>query len=269
MSFATGGMGATFQGPAGVLVSLGIEYITANPLVINQLYNYAALIPLFILAITASQRDARFVGLLLPIWAGFALFFGWLKYPDINGIAGTGDANAFALIIILLMLGIMTYMHETVHERFGIAGPGNKIIKIFTFLIVLQCVVVFFNSAAIFPALFPPGVQPIAAGNSQQFGNIDLTSQMTSVSGSGGLWAQIVDIATITLQLAVSSLFMFLKFVIGIAAFSIILASIFPWITMAGAAGVAFLVVIQFAIWTMYAIFIFTVFYKPGPDPGW
>jgi len=269
MTTSSAGMGLTFGGPAGVLVSLGIEYITSNPTLVYQMYNYAAIIPLFILAITASQRDARFVNILIPVWAGIMLFFGWLKYPDVNGVPGSGVANAFALIVILIMLAIMTYMQETIHERFGIAGPGNKIIKIFTFIIVLQAVVVFMNTGAVFSSIFPTGTQAISTGNTQQYLNVDMTYQMTGMSGSGGLLAQVVDIATATLQIAVAAIKMLLSVLIGIAAFSLILAAIFPWILQAGAIGAAFLVILQFAIWSMYLIFIVSVFYKPGPDPGW
>jgi len=272
MTTSAAGMGLTMGGPAGVLVSLGIESIVGiatNPTLVYQLYNYAAIIPIFILAISAGQRDTRFVGLLIPIWAGFTLFFGWLKYPDVNGIAGSGAANAFALIVILVILGIMTYMQETIHERFGIAGPGNKIIKIFTFIIVLQAVVVFMNVPTVFQAIFPSGTQSISTGNTQQFLNVDMNHQMTGMSGSGGLLAQIVDIATATLQIAISSVKMLITMLIGIAAFSLILTAVFPWIVQAGAIGLAFLVIIQFAIWSMYLIFIVTIFYKPGPDPGW
>ena len=269
MTNAAAGMGLTFGGPAGVLVSLGIEYLTSNPTLVYQLYNYAAVIPLFILAITASQRDARFVNILIPVWAGLMLFFGWLKYPDVNGVVGSGAANAFALIVILVMLAIMTYMQETIHERFGIAGPGNKIIKIFTFIIILQAVVVFMNAASVFPAIFPTGTQAISTGNTQQFLNVDMNYQLTGMSGSGGLLAPVVDIATATLQIAISAIKMLISILIGIAAFSLILAAIFPWIVQAGAMGTAFLVILQFAIWSMYLIFIVTIFYKPGPDPGW
>ena len=269
-SFASSGMGATFNGPAGVLISLGIENLISNPILLTQLYNYAAIIPLFILAITAGQRDTRFVALLIPLWAGFGLFAGWLKLPDTPGVSGSGVAGTFALVVILLMMGIMTYMHESVHERFGIAGPGNKVVKIFTFLIVLQCCVAFVNSAAIFPSLTPStgGIGTITATNTQ-YSNINLNVEMTSLSGTGGLFAGIVDIASATLQIAVSALILFLKLLLSIALFSSVLASVFPWIMQAGSVGLGFLILVQFAIWTMYLIFIFTIFYKPGPDPGW
>jgi hypothetical protein len=254
--YAAAGMGVTFGGPAGVLIPLGIENVMSNLTQITNLYNMFSLFIILILAIASSQRDTKFMGLLIPLWAGFCMFAGWLKYPD----QGAG----FGILVVCTMLGIMTYWQETRHEKFGIAGPGNTIIKIFTALIVLQCVVVFVNSSQIFPA----DVQPIAASNNQ-YANIDLTKEITQVGGTGGWFAQVIDIATMSLQIAISAGLLLLKCLLSIALFSLVLAQVFPWVVQAGAIGVAFLVVIQFAIWTMYAIFVITTWYRPGPDPGW
>ena len=262
MVFAAAGMGATFGGPAGVLLSLGVENVLGNLTQITFIYNIWAVFIIFILAIAASQRDTKFMGLLIPLWAGFCMYAGWLKYPN----QGTG----FGILVVCAMLAIMTYMQETVHERFGIAGPGNKIIKIFTFIIVLQSVVVFMNGNPVVnsASIFPSDVQPIAASN-PMYGNIDLQHEMTNTNDAGGLFERAVAIATSSLQIAITALIVLLNWIIGIAVFSLVLASVFPWIVQAGGMGLAFLIIIQFAIWTMYIVFILSTFYRPGPDPGW
>lgn len=254
--YAAAGMGATFQGPAGVLVSLGIESVLTNLAQITFWYNLFAIFTMMCIFVVASQRDARFLSILLPVWAGIEMYFGWLKYPD--------QAVGFGIIVVCTMIAIMTYMQETVHERFGIAGPGNKVIKIFTFLIILQCVVVFVNSSQIFPSDVPN----LAASNAQ-YTNIDLQTQMTGITNSGGILNQIVDLATAATQIALASLVLLGKCLLSIALFSVVLAQVFPWIVQAGAIGIAFLVVMQFAIWIMYLLFIFTMFYRPSGDPGW
>jgi hypothetical protein len=253
-AFAVIGMGATDPGTR--LISLGIETVVQNQALVTQYYNYFAIFTIALLAFSAAQRDTRFFGLLLPLWAGFCMWAGWLVFPN--------QATGFAIIVICTMLAIMTYMQDTLHERFGIAGPGNRVVKIFTFLIILQCVVVFVNSAAI----FGDGIPAIAASN-PEYNTIDLASNMGAVNSAGGLTASVVDIATIALQTAYSVLLLLVKCIISIAAFSIILNMVFPWIGMSGAIGIAFLVVVQFAIWIMYLLFIFTLFYKPPPDPGY
>lgn len=258
--YVSQGIGMTLNGGLPLL-PLGVERAIPNsPTLVTMVYNLFVIFIILVLATAASQRDAKFMAWLLPVWAGFSMFAGWLVYPD----QGTG----FGIIIICVMIATMTYMQETVHERFGIAGPGNKMIKIFTFIVLLQCVVVFTNSAAIFPALFPSTPAGVGATN-DQYATIDLNAQMGAMSGSGGLLAQVVNVATITGQMAVAAILMMVKCIVAVAAFSIVLAQVFPWIMQAGAGGLAFLVVIQFAIWIIYLIFVVTVFYKPGPDPGW
>jgi hypothetical protein len=196
------------------------------------------------------------MAILPPVWAGITMWAGWLVYPN----QGTG----FAIIVVCVMLALMNYFTEVRHERFGIAGPGNLVIKIFTFIVVLQCAVVFVNSASIFPS----DTQPLTTSNTQ-YVSMDYVNQTYELSSSGGLLAQAVDIASATLQIAISSLLLFLKVILAITVFSLVLTQIFPWIGAAGAIGAAFLVMLQFAIWTVYLCFIVVLFYKPGPDPGW
>lgn len=255
ITYAAAGIGASLGGPAGVLIPLGIELVLSDLTQITFYYNLWSVFIIMLLAVTASQRDTRFIALLLPLWAGLCMLVGWLKYPN----PGTG----FAVLIVCAAIAIMTYMQETVHERFGIAGPGNKIVKIFMGLMILQCVVVFVNSAAIFPV-----DGPISESN-EQYTNIQLQSNFDSINGAGGLTAPAVDVLSITIQMALSMLLMFIKCLLSIALFSVVLAQVFPWIVQAGAVGIAFLVLLQFAIWGMYMLFVFTLFYKPSLDPGW
>ena len=255
-SFASAGMGATFGGPAGVLISLGIELVVTDIVKVTAYYNYFALFVILMLAVVAGERDARFVSVLMPMWAGFCMFAGWLKYPN--------QATGFGVLIVCSALAIMTFMQERVHERFGIAGPGNRVIKIFMFLIILQCVVVFVNSSSIFPS----EAQPLASSNTQ-YANIDLAGNMGATNSAGGLTASIVDIVSIATQTAYSILLLLVKCLISIAAFSLIINSVFPWIAQAGTIGIAFLVVMQFSIWLMYLVFIYTLYARPPPDVGW
>jgi hypothetical protein len=255
MSFAAAGMGMTMGGPAGVLVSLGIEQVVSNLTLVTQYYNYFSLFVIMLLAVVSGQRDAKFISVLMPIWAGFCMFAGWLKYPNM----GTG----FAILVVCCAIAIMTYMQETIHEKFGIAGPGNKIIKIFMFLIILQCVVVFVNSASIFPVLGP------ITESSTQYSNIKIDSQFSTINLVGGTGNPVIDILTIAPQMAMAALGLLLKCLLSIVLFSAVISQVFPWIAQAGAIGVAFLVVVQFAIWTMYLLFIYTLFGRPNLDPGW
>jgi hypothetical protein len=254
IEYVTLGLGATDPGTR--LISLGIETVVSDPTLVINYYNWLSVILLAIIALSASQFDAKFISILIPIWAGFELWAGWLYFPN--------QSTGYAVIVVCAMIAIMTYMQETRHEKYGIAGPGNTIVKIFTFLIVLQSVVVFVNSAQIFPS----DTVPVGIENSQ-YATIDLAKNMGVMNSAGGLTADIVDTGSILLQTGISVLLLLGKLLLSIAFFSVILAMVFPWIVEAGVIGTAFLVVIQIAIWVMYALFIFALYYKPSPDPGW
>lgn len=254
-SFLAAGAGLTMAGPAGVLIPLGIETVVSNPSLVTLYYNYFALFGIFLLGIMASQRDSKFISFILPVWGGVCVFAGWLKFPD----AGAG----FSILVVLVVLSIINYMQDTRHERFGIAGPGSIIIKLFTFMIILQCVVVFVNSSSIFPT----GTQPIAQSD-QKYANIDLQQNVGQISGTGGLYSVVQNIVTIATEIGISSLVLLGECAVSVGAFSFVLSQIFPWILQAGAIGAAFLVILQFAIWTLYVLFWFTMTYRPSPDPG-
>jgi hypothetical protein len=256
MSLISAGMGLTMAGPGGVLITLGIETVISDLATVTRLYNYFSVFTLLIIGLVASQRDARFISILMPFWAALCMFAGWLKYPDM----GAG----FGIIVVSAVFAIFTYMQETRHERFGIAGPGNTIVKIFMALMILQCAVVFVNSSAIFPDIKSP-----LAATPPEYSNIQQQSNFNTINGVGGFSAPVVDIITLGTQLAFSFLKLFLACLISIAAFSVILAQVFPFITAAGAIGVAFLVLVQFAIWGMYMLFALQMFFKPSIDPGW
>lgn len=249
--------GLTTAGPEGVQIPLGLGQIFPNdPGSITFYYNLFSIFTLAILASVSGQRDTKYMALLIPLWAGFTMFAGWLKYDSM--------VQGFGILVVCSAIAMISYMQDTRHERFGIAGPGNTIIKIFTFLIVLQCVVAFTNTIHV----FPDDVKPIAAVE-EKYTNIDLTKEIPKLSNTGGLMNDIVSAGTASVQMGLSALRLFLECLLSIAFTSIVLMSIFPWLTQAGAAGTAFLVVLQFVIWIMDVLFILSVFYRVSLDPGW
>jgi hypothetical protein len=56
--------------------------------------------------------------------------------------------------------------------------------------------------------------------------------------------------------------------VASVVVFAVVLAQIFPWIG-ATPLGVAFLVVLQTAIWICYIMLVFSWFFKPSLDAGY
>ena len=267
MTFLGGsGLGATFSGPGGVLIPLGVETLgVLSSIQISNIYNWVAVILIVIAAVSASMLDKKAMMIITPLVAGFTMWAGWLNFNNNpNPIASAG--TEFGIIVVCVVIGIVQYMTEVQHERFGIAGPGNKVVKLFWFLIILQATVGLVNNASIFPS----DVQPISNVNSNpEYANLNLNVEMTEINSAGGLTAAVVDIVTIAGQLAASILLLFLKILLSLAAFSVIMYGVFPWFSQAGAAGIAILSILQIGIWLMYFMFIFTIYYKPSPDPGY
>ena len=239
---------------AGPLLSLSIEKFITSPTAVSFYYNMWCVLTLALIAFSAGQFDQRFIAILCPIWAAFCVFAGWFQPANVGNFIG--------IIVVCLMLAYLYYVMEVRHERFGLAGPGNLIVKIFTFVVILQCAVVFFNSTAIFPADAQYTV------SNSQFMSIDFLNQTQDVTDSGGLTATLVNISTIILQITVSILLLVIKCLAAIAVFSLVINAVFPFIA-ASAYGAAFLVMLQFVVWTIYLWFIFTMYYKPGPDPNY
>jgi hypothetical protein len=267
MTFTGGsGLGLTMAGPGGVLFSLGIETLgVLSSTQIWNIYNWAAVLLICITAVSASMLDKKAMIIITPIVAGFTMWAGWLNFNN-SPNPSASMATEFGILIICVVIGIVQYMTEVQHERFGIAGPGNKVVKLFWFLIILQAVVGMVNQSSIFPS----DVQPLSTTNSNpEYRNINLNTEMTEINSAGGLTAAVVDIVSIAGQLAASILLLLLKMIISLAAFSVIMYGVFPWFAQAGVAGVLILGIIQLGIWLMYVMFIFTIYYKPSPDPGY
>jgi hypothetical protein len=259
LAVTAAGMGASWAGPAGVLIPIGIEQVVSDLTTVTRLYNWFSISMVLLIGVTAGYRDSEMIGILMPLWAAFCMLAGWLQFPN----PGTG----FGILVVCVALAIMTYMNSKMHERFGIAGPGNKIIKITIGLIILQCVVAFVNPSAGFAGIFPDNTA--VAPSNAQYGNVDLNTQISNINSAGGLTALGVDILSIATQMAYSLFLLLMKVLVSIGAFSLILNGVFPWIAASGQIGIAFLMMIQFAIWFMYLLFIFTLAYKPSPDPSW
>lgn len=236
------------------LISLQIENVLANnPALVTKLYNYFAIVTLLMIGLSAGKSSARFINILLPLWAAFEVFAGWLTFPD----QGTG----VGVIVACFGLAAMSYMIDVRHERFGIAGPGNLTMKLIAWVIIIQASVAFVNAAAIFPQ-----GSPVATPTNNQYKQLttDLSTQIGSMNAAGGLTAPAVDIVSQGTQMAIGALLFFLRIAVSLGAFSVVLLWIYPFLGQS-AAGIAFLSFIQIAIWILYAFFILQLF-RPGTE---
>jgi hypothetical protein len=236
----------TMKGPSGLLVPLGFESVMPLPMAL-ALYNWISFGLILLMASIASRRNMGKVAITVPIVAGITLWFGWLNFPD-----PTQATKAYSFIIMFVLLGVGIYMKDTLHKEFGIAGPGSMLMNLAVFMILLQAIVGIMNASAIWDQNV--GVQ------SNQWNNVDIQNEVSSLSNTGGLFNQIIDIGTILLNIAISAMKIFVSMIMSVAVFSVALVLIFPILSTSPMA-IAMLGVMQIGIWILYAKFGNDYFY--------
>jgi hypothetical protein len=245
-----------------VLVSLGIENLPNMTLTkASSLYNWIAIGFIFLIGSMSSKRMTRFFAILIPIFASLFVYFGWLQ--------ASNPAQTYAVIIICAIMGVVTYMKGSLRENFGGGGPGNLIINIVFYLIILQTCVGLVNATGVWQHGNQTNYAPTPTDYQMNAPNADLTQTVPTISNSGGLLQSVTGTASILAQLAISCVKMLMDIVVSIAAFSITINNIFPFITApdgGGMLGVFMLAALQVGIWFAYVLFFVNLMAKPFPD---
>lgn len=229
------------KGPYDILVSLGIEYI----LPITQarvFYNWISVIGLTCIAAMASQRTTRFFGILVPVFAALFMYFGWFTMND-----PASPEKLWGVVVIATVIAVAVYMKGSLHERFGIAGPGAMVFNVVFYIIILQAVVGFVNSTAIWS-----GAQA-APSTTSEYTNVELTQKMTDVNENAGAIDTLSADASMLMGLAIGVIKMFVSMAFALAAFTVVIGLLYPWIP-SSIYGAGFLVLMQLGIYLMYYI---------------
>ena len=250
-SYESASRGATFNGPYGILVPLGLEQVIPLQTAL-MFYNWIAIMLLFFIMSMASQRNMRFFVIIVPMIAALFAYFGWLN--------STNDAQVWGFIGLTALISVAIYMKDSNKEKWGTAGPGNPMLNLVFFMILLQSAVGVVNTTGIWD-------QNMAATPSQ-YQNVDLSEQMGGISNTGGLLEGAIATAVQLLEMSIMILKMIISIILTVAAFSVTLLIIFPF--LAGNVYIlAALGAIQVIIWLLYAWFFFTIIYKPMPEGGY
>jgi hypothetical protein len=257
------------SGPTGIMVSLGIEYVVGMALTTAYMYyNYISVCLMFFIAAMAGARsESRFL-IVLPIMGGIFLWFGWIQ-------TGTPDTQLQFLmfLIIAALLGIFSYMNDVNHEKYGVAGPGSKLLNIVFFLILFQAAVGVISGFNLFDAGTAQPVSNVCTVGYQcdAYGNIMLSESVGTIGETGGLFQSAIGILTALPMLAIGILKMLITILISIVAFPLVLnasiSSIYPGIS-SNMAYIGFLALMQVGIWAVYLMTIFAWYYKPTPGEG-
>lgn len=232
------GMTVTCKGPYDILVSLGLEEVL--PLAqARVMYNWISVALLLLIGAMASSRTTRFFGILLPLFAGLLMYFGWFTLND-----PASPGKLMGVVVIAALIAVALYMKGSLHERFGLAGPGSMLFNLVFFIILLQVTVGFVNSTAI----WSPNA---AATASTAYTNIDLEQSFDSTNQNIGATGSLSEAGTILTEMAVSCVTMFITIAAALVAFSAVLAAIYPWIWQSSY-GPAFLGLMQVGIYIVY-----------------
>jgi hypothetical protein len=241
-----------------VRVSLGFENIAGVTLTkASVYYNWVSLGFLFLIGSMSSKRMTRFFAMLIPVFAGLFVWFGWLQSPT--------PAATIGVIVMCAILGVVVYMKGSLKENFGTGGPGSLVMNIMFYLMILQAVVGLVNisgvwvhntqvNTAITPSDYVNGIQSAP--------NADLSKSIPSVSAGAGQGQTVVDTAGAAIQGLTGGLFTILNMlVVALGGFATLFLTIFPWLNDVPLA-VQTLALFQIFIYGIYVWFLYHLFAK-------
>ena len=249
----TGTQGVTANG--GRLIPLGIENVpglTSDEII--WFYNIIAVGMLMLLGSITSERNVRHWTILVPVMGALFMFFGWLSSP-------TG--NTYGIIVFCVFIAVMIYMKGSLKENFGIGGPGNTILNIVVYLIILQAIIGLVNLPAV--SLFNnQNVAPTPA----EYQNVDLPSQFGSLANSGGWMQAAISAATLFITAIIGIVYAVIGMLKAILLFPLTAQEAFPVIT-ASPMVMQFLIVFQIGEWLGLIWVFYQIFYTKSPFLEW
>jgi hypothetical protein len=253
----------TGMNPLGLMIPLGIEnWVPAADAIMY--YNYIALGLILLIAGFAGQTNESRFTFFVPIFAGLMVFVGWLHAPD--------PASYFGMVIGCLLLGAMMYMNDMNHEKYGLPGPGTKLLTIVMLIIVFEASVTLMSTSGL--NIFPELGGDVGQHQSDRFcntygyscdanGNMMLEASITPMNNMGGAGLDVASIVMWAVSAMVGAFLFLIKILWAIVAFSTVLVAAYPAL---GASPQAMLIlgIMQIVIWAVYAVYIFNILYKPS-----
>ena len=244
----TGGASITCKG-AWPLVSLGIErFVPVTSAMVY--YNWISIGLIVMLGAMASARTTRFIALLIPVIAALLIFLQWF-----TPASSAHPAQLWGIVVFSALLAVAAYMKGSLHEKFGISGPGSMLFNVVFFIIILQATVGFVNGLDLWQ-------NDTGAVGTTSFSNIDLKTEIETTSTTGGGLNDLIQAGAILLDMAYGVILMFISMGLALIGFSAVLAFIYPWIP-ATTEGTAFLVLLQIGIYIIYYMAYMRMIYKP------
>ena len=248
----------------GLLIDLHLQdWFPADQAIMY--YNYISIFIIMVWAAFASQSNESRYAFTTPFIAALMVFIGWLQASNVT--------DYWSLIVFCLLLGAFMYLNDMNHEKYGLPGPGDKLLAA-TFLIMCFSASFGLISSSSF-GLFPTDQQTGTSSNvmcgttytCDSSGNVALDASVSSVSGTGGLSLDPISIAYTLTMIAVGILKLMIVIAGSVLFFSVVILAAYPALSDS-AAAVAFLGIMQLVIWAIYYKAFFNWYYKPMPGTG-
>jgi hypothetical protein len=273
LSFIVQGVSATYwvnqtnlitgTNPLGLMIPLGIEHFVP---VLDAImyYNYISIFLILTVAAVAGQANESRFTFFVPLFAGLMVFVGWLRAPD--------PVTYIGMIVGCILLGALMYINDMNHEKYGLPGPGTKLLTIVFMIIVFEASVTLMSTSGlnIFPELSGDSGQHQADRFCNSYGyscdangNMMLEASITPMNNMGGAGLDVASIVMWAVQAMVGAFMFLIKILWAIVAFSTVLVAAYPALA-ASPQAMLFLGIMQFVIWAVYAVYIFNILYKPS-----
>lgn len=248
--------------PLGMLIPLGIEnFVPATDAIMY--YTYISMAILAVLAaFSGMSNESRFL-ILVPYTAAGLIFLGWLQAPN--------PTTYWGMVIAMCLFGTLIYVNDMSREKFGIAGPGTKVMSVAILIIIFEASIVLMNDPSFSP--IPGMVGSGSEYSSQQFcsgygytcdsnGQVDLSASVSTISSSGG----VLDISSMA-GWVVSSMFAALRFLIliigAVVFFSAVITATYP-VILTSPQAMLILGIMQLVIWVIYFVAWTNWTFKPS-----
>jgi len=252
----------TFTNALGLMIPLGIEnWVPVADAIMY--YNYIAVFAILMIAAFAGQTNESRFTFFVPIFAGLMVFIGWLHAPD--------PVSYYGMIIGCILLGALMYINDMNHEKYGLPGPGTKLLTIVFMIIVFEASVTLMSTSGL--NLFP---EIGNSGQSQQSltcdgygyscdanGQIMLGASVQTINNQGGASMDVLSIGLWALQAMIAVITFLIKIVAAVLLFSGVLIAAYPALG-ASPQAMLFLGIMQLVIWAVYAVAFFNWFFKPS-----
>jgi hypothetical protein len=216
------GVSVITKGVSGIMVSLGIEdWVTAAQA--RYCYNLISVCALFFLAAFASARKESVFCIIIPIFTGVFLWFGWIQLATASATQGFMFTT-----VVMGLLGVVFYMNDRNREMYGTGGAGNKLITVALFIAFFSVGLTLASGFNIFPAgdiVAPPGTC-ISGMACDAYNNIDFSTMSGSLSQNYGMGGNLVSALAALPGITLSALVTLINVVVGVFFFPFVLNAV-------------------------------------------